>query len=112
MSDLSKLAVGDPLVVSGRNRRGGYRRTVAKVGRVWLTDSAGESFRIEDGRDKGGFAMAYPEAEWDELQEISRLREKMLEWGWTPHHRGRTLTLGQLRRAVALLGEFEAEAGS
>jgi hypothetical protein len=112
MSDLSKLAVGDPLVVSNRGRRGSYRRTVAKVGRVWLTDSAGESFRIGDGRDKGGFAMAYPEAEWNEMQEMSRLEEKLREWGWTPRNRGVTLTLDQMRRAVALLDEFEAESGS
>lgn len=112
--DLSGLAVGDALVV--RDSQGRYsHRTVAAVARVWLTDSIGDKFRVATGEGEqrhqvgyGYFAMTV--AEWEAAEETAQLRQRLLAWGWAPRHRGQALTLGQLRRAAALIAEFEAEA--
>jgi hypothetical protein len=113
VSDLSALAVGDPLVV--HDSQGSYRhRKVARVGRVWLADDQGSKFRIKDGSGEdrlqsGRGFCALTVAEWEVAEETARLRLRLAEWGWAPASRGKTLALSQLRRAAALLSEFESE---
>jgi hypothetical protein len=111
MSDLSALRAGDDLVVTGH--RNCYHRKVAKVGRVWLTDDAGVRYRIADGRAEGqqfGTGVrAMTVADWELHEEAKRLTERLQSWGWAPGLRGKHLTLDQLRRAAALLSEFESE---
>ena len=106
---LQRLQVGDPIVHVTHGGRV-YRREVARVARVWLTDSQGERFRIEDGRGDGDFAgRSYTLGTWQELFEVMTLCERLTAWGWTPQNRGKSLTLDQMRRAAALLAEFESE---
>lgn len=113
MSDLTALAVDDPIVVHDSQARYDHRK-VAKVGRVWLTDDYGRKFRVADGRGEerlqyghGFYAMTV--AEWELAEETDRLQGRLVEWGWIPSMHGKRLTLGQMRRAVALVAEFEAE---
>jgi hypothetical protein len=112
-SDLSGLAAGDPLVVQDSQERYHHRK-VAKVARVWLTDDQGDRFRIADGEGEerhqighGFYAMTV--ADWEDSEERERLRGRLAEWGWVLSLGGRKLTLPQLRRAAALLAEFESE---
>lgn len=112
MSDLSSLAVGDAIVVHDPQARYAHRK-VAKVGRVWLTDDRGDKFRIDGGQGEerhqfghGFYALTVPE--WEEATETARLRERLTGWGWTGVRR-KSLTLDQMRRAAALLAEFESE---
>jgi hypothetical protein len=112
-SDLSSLAAGDPLVVQDSQERYHHRK-VASVARVWLTDDQGDRFRIADGQGEernqfghGFYAMTV--ADWEDSEETERLRVRLVEWGWVPSMRGKTLTLPQLRRGAALLAEFESE---
>ena len=113
MSDLTALAVGDAFVVRDSQGQYGHRK-VAKAGRIWLTDEHGLKYRIADGRGEerlqvgyGTRAMTVPE--WEAEVEAGQLEARLHTWGWSPGARGKTLTLPQLRRAAALLGEFEAE---
>jgi hypothetical protein len=46
---LKGLKPGDPIVVSDQQKMT-YRREVAHVGRVWLTDSHGDKFKIDNGQ--------------------------------------------------------------
>jgi hypothetical protein len=104
------LAVGDPLVVRDSERQ--YRhRKVAKVGRIWLTDDYADRFQRLNGKGRrsdqygsGFYAMTVPE--WEAEVETEQLANRLVAAGWVPRHK---LTLPQLRRAAALLGEFEAE---
>jgi hypothetical protein len=110
MSALGELAVGDPLVVHV-TRESYQHRKVAKVGRIWLTDDKGDKFRIDSGRGEerfqfghGFFAMTI--AAWEVREETERLRARLVAAGWVPRP---PLTPDQMRRAAALLSEFEAE---
>lgn len=114
MSDLTALGVNDPIVVHDSQNRYSHRK-VARVGRIWLTDDYGDKFRIADGKGEermqyGHGHRAVTVAEWELAEETSRLSERLVEWGWIPSMHGKRLTLGQMRRAAALLAEFEAEA--
>jgi hypothetical protein len=112
MSSLEGLVPGDPIMVHGSQGR--YRlQTVAKVGRVWLYDDHGVRYRIADGEAEerlqyGSGIRAMTVAAWETLDETTRLHDKLVAWGWVPSRKGKALTLPQLRRAAALLAEFEA----
>jgi hypothetical protein len=109
---LAGLAVGDPIVVSAQGRTS--HRKVAKIARIWLTDDSGDKFRVTDGSGEdrqqfghGFYAMTVDE--WKIREETARLHSRLVDWGWVPGARGKSLTLSQMRRAVALVAEFEAE---
>lgn len=111
--DLRALVAGDRIVV--RDSQEHYRhQKVAKVGRVWLTDDRGDRFRRADGEGEerlqlGAGCYAMTVGRWEVSEERERLQQRLVSWGWVPSSRGRTLTLRQLRRAAALLSEFESE---
>jgi len=106
---LQRLQAGDPIVHVTHGGRV-YRRTVTRVARVWLTDSEGKRFRIEDGSGDGDFSgRSYTVGTWEELFEVMTLRSRLVRAGWTPGSWVRPLTLGQLRRAAELLDWFEQE---
>lgn len=113
MSDLTALAVGDPIVVS--DSQGRYRHAkVTKVGRVWLTDEHNWKYRRDDGEAEerlqfGRGTQAMTVAEWEAKVETEQLKDRLRSWGWVVPQYGKVLTLAQLRRAAALLSEFEAE---
>jgi hypothetical protein len=106
VSSLEGLVPGDLIRV--HDSQGRYRReVVAKVGRVWLYDGNGDKYKIADGEAEerlqvGHGTRAVTVAEWEVIAETKRLTVKLLEWGWVPSLKGKTLTLAQLRRA----GEF------
>jgi len=108
--DLSGLQAGDALVVIDQQNRPIHRK-VASVARVWLTDSHGDKFRVATGEGEerqqfghGYYALTVPV--WEARDETERLTSRLALCGWTPRPK---LTLPQLRRAAALLSEFEAE---
>jgi hypothetical protein len=81
---------------------------------VWLTDNFGDKFRIDTGRGEernqyGAGFYAVTVAEWEVIEETERLKQCLASWGWAPWTRSKRLTLDQMRRAAALLAEFEAE---
>jgi hypothetical protein len=110
MSSLEGLKVGDPLVVIDQQRRPKHRK-VAKIGRVWVFDDKGDQFRSADGegleRHQFGYGFrAMSLADWEAKDEIERLTTRLAKADWVPRP---PLSLAQLRRACALLSEFEAE---
>lgn len=110
MSSLESLKVGDPLVVIEQQNRPKHR-VVAKIGRVWLFDNQGSCFRIADGyapeREQFGHGLrAMPLADWEARDETAQLTSRLAKAGWVPQP---PLSLAQLRRAAALLSEFDAE---
>lgn len=108
MSSLEGLAAGDPIVVKVAHSATVMHRTVAKMARVWMTDNRQHRYRISDGRtgDEPYAEEAMTPAQWEQRQEEKLLNTRLRSWGWTPRH---DLTLPQLRRAAALVAEFEAE---
>lgn len=110
MSSLESLKVGDPLVVIDQQNRPKHRK-VAKIGRVWVIDDYGSRFRITDGmgaeREQYGYGFeAMTLADWEAKDEAERLTSRLASVGWVPRP---PLTLPQLRRAAALLREFDDE---
>lgn len=111
-SDLTALGAGDAIVVTDSQFRGKYHhRHVAHVGRVWLTDTGGWRFRRTDGEGEARLQVGYgvcalTVADWQVTEETERLTERLRAWGWVPRL---SLTLDQLRRAAALVSEFESE---
>jgi hypothetical protein len=110
MSALTSLAVGDAFVVHDSQQRYTHRKVV-KVGRVWLTDEHGHKYRLSDGYGEerlqvgwGTRALTVPD--WEAEVEAEQLRDRLVGWGWVPRPK---LSLGQMRRAVALIAEFESE---
>jgi len=108
--DLSALRPGDALVVIDQQNRPIHRK-VTSVARVWLTVEHGDKFRILTGEGEerlqfghGYYALTVPE--WEVRSEIRRLTDRLAKCGWSPRPK---LTLPQLRRAAALLSEFESE---
>lgn len=112
-SDLSGLAVGDDIVMHDGQGITVHRK-VAGIGRVYLTDDEGWQFELATGRahrrhQVGIVAYAETVERWQARSEFDHLTERLREWGWYPGSRGRSLTLPQLRRAAALLSEFDSE---
>jgi hypothetical protein len=110
VSSLEGLKKGDPIVVLDQLNRPDHRK-VALAGSVWLFDSKGSRFQVCDGegaaREQYGYGFrAMSLADWEARDETELLESRLMAAGWTPRPR---LSLGQLRRAAALLAEFEAE---
>jgi hypothetical protein len=112
---LEGLREGDPIVVSDSQRRITHR-TVAKVGRLWLTDNMGWKYLIATGQAEerlqyGASTKAMTEATWQDGEEERLLREVLRRWGFFPlatlPQPGYQLTRGQLRLVAALLEHFE-----
>jgi hypothetical protein len=108
--DLSALRAGDALVVMDQQDRPIHRK-VTSVARVWLTVEHGDKFRIATGEGEerlqfghGYYALTVPV--WETREETKRLKSRLADCGWVPRP---SLTLTQMRRAAALLSEFEAE---
>jgi hypothetical protein len=104
---LQNLREGDPIIhVSHQGFV--WRREVAKVARLWLTDNRGERFRIEDGSGDGDFSgRSYTVGTWEYLFEVMNLRSQLAAVGagsWAAR-----LTLGQLRRAAEMVTWFSQE---
>lgn len=108
MSELTGLGAGDAIVVKAGHSDSPLYRTVTKVGRLWLYDNHNRRYRITDGRtsDAGYADEAMPPAEWDAREEVRLLAGRLRAWGWNSP---KTMPLHQLRRAAALLSEFDSE---
>jgi hypothetical protein len=110
---LEGLRESDPIVVSDSQNRITHR-TVAKVGRLWLTDDLGWKYLIATGQAEerlqyGHGTKAMTVAAWQDGEEERRLREVLRGWGFfplatLPRHE---LTREQLRLVAALLEYFE-----
>ena len=110
MSSLEGLKVGDALVIIDQQNRPKHRK-VAKIGRVWVFDDQGSRFQIEDGygaeREQYGYGYsAMTLADWEARDEVKQLSSRLAHAGWVPRP---PLSLAQLRRAAALLSEFDSE---
>jgi hypothetical protein len=110
VSSLEGLNVGDALVVIDQQRRPHHRK-VAKIGRVWVFDDFGSRFGITDGagaeREQYGYGFrAMSQADWEARDEKEQLERRLALAGWVPRP---PLSLAQLRRAAALLSEFDSE---
>jgi hypothetical protein len=110
VSSLEGLAVGDAIVVIDQQKRPSHRK-VAKIGRVWVFDDKGSRFQIADGmgaaREQYGWGFwAMSMADWEARDEVERLESRLRSVGWVPRP---SLSLPQMRRAAALISEFEAE---
>jgi hypothetical protein len=110
VSSLRGLKRGDPLVVLDQLNRPSHRK-VAQAGPEWVFDDKGSRFQVADGegakREQYGYGFrAMKLADWEARDEVDLLESRLMAVGWTPRPR---LSLDQLRRAAALISEFEAE---
>jgi hypothetical protein len=108
VSSLAGLKAGDHLVVRAKHTHNLRHLTVKHVGRTWLTDNLNHRYRISDGMtgDTAYADEAMSMADWEVREETERLTTRLAASGWVPKRR---LPLPQLRRAAALLSEFESE---
>jgi hypothetical protein len=112
---LTGLKAGDPFVVISTDPQhpNPRNRTVAKVGRVWVTDTRGGRYTIDGGEpdDTAGYPdRAMTVQAWDQMAERARLLDVLRHWGlWNPYssQSPRTLDDNQLRQVAELLTAFE-----
>jgi hypothetical protein len=110
MSSLEGLEPGDDIVVLDQLNRPSHRKVV-QAGATYVTDSNASRFRVADGegakREQYGYGFrAMKLADWEARGETDQLTSRLMAAGWTPRP---PLTLPQLRRAAALLREFDDE---
>jgi len=110
MSSLAGLKEGDPIMVRNAGTGKMTRRSVVKVGRVWLTDSQEDRYRIADGTGEhtwGHGNLARTLADFDAIEELRELNDVLRLWGLFSTRAAHQLTREQLREVVRLLRGFE-----
>jgi hypothetical protein len=111
MNGLEGVKSGEILHVAGFRQN--YTVVVAKVGRVWVTDTHGDRYRITDGRGEstvGAGVTALTVAQEEARLERRRLDEVFSQWGLSgrkPQGEGHMLTPQQRYLIVALLASFQ-----
>jgi hypothetical protein len=119
MPSLEGLKRDDPIMVPRTLDQGSMeadyeRRTVQKVGKVWLTDSLGYRYWIATGQSEYHNVIhryAMPVPEWEDREELRELNDVLKRWGlWESMPGPRAthrLDRAQLTKVVELLRSFE-----